>query len=99
MSRLALETRGHLAGPDDVARAIQADTTEPSGQLADSAANLASAALTGENARQQAVDALDRALFEQALARAEGNRSRAAQLLGLNRNTLARRLAELGNDS
>ncbi|WP_339745183.1 response regulator [uncultured Maricaulis sp.] len=99
LSRLTLATRGRLAAPDDVSRAIQTDTAERPGQLADRAASLASSALTEKNARQLAIDALDRALFAQALARADGNRSRAAQLLGLNRNTLARRLAELGNDS
>lgn len=99
LSRLALATRGGLAGPDDIARAMRSDTTGQPDQLAGRAASLASAALSEPAARQRAIDALDRALFEQALARAEGNRSRAAQLLGLNRNTLARRLAELGNDS
>jgi two-component system nitrogen regulation response regulator GlnG len=99
LSRLALATRGRVAAPDDVARAVMTDTAERPDELAKRAASLASCALTGPDARQVAIDAIDRALFEQAMARAEGNRSKAAELLGLNRNTLARRLTELGKDS
>ena len=99
LSRLALATRGRLAGPDDVDRAVMTDTGDHPDDLAYRAASLASCALTEPEARQVAIDALDRALFEQAMARAEGNRSKAAELLGLNRNTLARRLTELGSDS
>lgn len=99
LSRLSLATRGRIASPDDVARAALKDTAERPGELANRAASLASHALTEANARQVAIDALDRALFQQALARAEGNRSKAAELLGLNRNTLARRLGELGDNS
>ncbi|WP_417481795.1 sigma-54-dependent transcriptional regulator [Maricaulis sp.] len=99
LSRLALATRGRLAGPEDIARAMLTDTAERPDALASHASNLASAALGVPESRQVAVDALDRALFEQALARAEGNRSKAAEMLGVNRNTLARRLAELGETS
>jgi len=99
LSRLALTTRGRLAGPDDVASALMTDTAVPPGGLTTHAAKLASAALSATDARQLAIDALDRALFEQALARADGNRSKAAEMLGVNRNTLARRLSELDEDS
>lgn len=98
LSRLSLSTRGRTAGPDDVLRAITLDTTERQGELASRAASLASCALGETAARQIAMDALDRELFAQALVRAEGNRSKAAEMLGLNRNTLARRLTELGED-
>ena len=99
LSRLALATRGRVAGPDDVTRAILSDTGEGPDELVKRASSLASYALTEPDARELAIDALDRALFEQAMALAEGNRSKAAQLLGLNRNTLARRLTELGDES
>jgi len=99
LSRLALATRGRLAGPDDIARAMQTESPERPDALASHASNLAGAALGKPDSRQLAVDALDRALFEQALARAEGNRSKAAEMLGVNRNTLARRLAELNETS
>ncbi len=46
--------------------------------------------------RQDGVDMLDKALILQALEVEGGNQSRAAAKIGVNRNTLARRMAELG---
>lgn len=46
--------------------------------------------------RQDGVDLLDKALILQALEVESGNQSRAAARIGVNRNTLARRMAELG---
>jgi two-component system nitrogen regulation response regulator GlnG len=95
LSRLALATRGRVAALDDVAQALNADGADASEDIAVHANALAALALSQPDARQSAVDALERALFTQALDRCNGNRSRAADLLGLNRNTLARRLSEL----
>ena len=95
LSRLALATRGRVAALDDVAQALNADGADASEDIAVHANALAALALSRPDARQSAVDALERALFTQALDRCNGNRSRAADLLGLNRNTLARRLSEL----
>lgn len=99
LSRLALATRGRVAGLDDVAGALAANGADSTEELCVHANALAALALSGPDARQTAVDALERALFAQALDRCNGNRSRAADLLGLNRNTLARRLAELDGDT
>ncbi|WP_417483775.1 sigma-54-dependent transcriptional regulator [Maricaulis salignorans] len=99
LSRLSLSTRGRLAGPDDVARAMMHDQPDQKDELEAHASRLASAALGAPDARQLASDALDRALLEQALARSDGNRSKAAEMLGVNRNTLARRLTELSGNS
>jgi two-component system nitrogen regulation response regulator GlnG len=44
------------------------------------------------------IDAAERALVQLALARTEGNRKAAAQLLGLARNTLHERIVRLGLD-
>ena len=98
LSRLSLATRGRLAGPEDVASAMMQDSSDQRDELEAHASRLASAALAAPDARQLAGDALDRALLEQALARADGNRSKAAEMLGVNRNTLARRLAELSEN-
>jgi len=98
LSRLALATRGRVAGLDDVVGALAANGADSSDEIAVHANALAGLALARPDARQTAVDALERALFAQALDRCNGNRSKAAELLGLNRNTLARRLSELGDD-
>lgn len=45
-----------------------------------------------------ALAVLEKPVFEHALARTEGNQLRAARLLGINRNTLRKRLGELGVD-
>ena len=45
-----------------------------------------------------ALAVLEKPLFEYALGRTAGNQLRAAQLLGINRNTLRKRLEELGVD-
>ena len=44
----------------------------------------------------QALAAFERPLFEAVLRETQGNQLRAAQVLGINRNTLRKRLGELG---
>jgi two-component system nitrogen regulation response regulator GlnG len=46
----------------------------------------------------RALAVLEKPLFEHALTRTGGNQLRAAQLLGINRNTLRKRLGELEID-
>ncbi len=53
----------------------------------------------GEDPRdlyQKLVTEIERPLIEQAMRRAEGNQVRAARILGLNRNTLRKKLIDLG---
>lgn len=99
LSRLSLATRGQVAGLDDVLAAFTADAGDSREDLDVHANAIAALSLSREGARNVAIDAVDRALFGQALDRCGGNRSRAAEMLGLNRNTLARRLAELDGDN
>jgi two-component system nitrogen regulation response regulator GlnG len=45
---------------------------------------------------QKLVAEIERPLIEQAMRRADGNQVRAARILGLNRNTLRKKLVDLG---
>ncbi|MFC3097765.1 sigma-54-dependent transcriptional regulator [Alteraurantiacibacter palmitatis] len=62
------------------------------------AAWLGMAGLPDGDLYHQALAVLERPVFEFALARTGGNQLRAAQLLGINRNTLRKRLGELEID-
>ena len=95
LSRLSLATRGRVASLADVVDSFKTDSGDAAEEISVHANALAALALSSPDARQVAVDSVERALFSQALDRCNGNRSKAAELLGLNRNTLARRLAEL----
>ncbi|MCR9266982.1 MAG: hypothetical protein NXI03_05370, partial [Alphaproteobacteria bacterium] len=95
LSRLSLATRGRVASLADVVDSLKTDSGDAAEEISVHANALAALALSSPDARQVAVDSVERALFSQALDRCNGNRSKAAELLGLNRNTLARRLAEL----
>jgi Fis family transcriptional regulator len=48
------------------------------------------------NLHDMVVKAAERPLLEVVMARCDGNQSRAAQMLGINRNTLRKKLAEHG---
>ena len=45
---------------------------------------------------QRLLSEIERPLIEQAMRRAQGNQVRAARILGLNRNTLRKKLVDLG---
>ncbi|MCL6251092.1 sigma-54 dependent transcriptional regulator [Altererythrobacter sp. KTW20L] len=62
------------------------------------AAWLPGAGLPDGDLYHRALAVLERPLFEYALSRTGGNQLRAAQLLGINRNTLRKRLGELDID-
>jgi Fis family transcriptional regulator, factor for inversion stimulation protein len=51
---------------------------------------------TPHGMHQMVLDAVEKPLLAQVLARAEGNQSKAAEWLGLNRNTLRRKLLQHG---
>ena len=72
-------------------RAPQAQASEEEGLI-----SFARDGLAAGQTRQELLDQLDRALIAQMLEICSGNQSKAAERLGFNRNTLARRLVELG---
>jgi two-component system nitrogen regulation response regulator GlnG len=96
VSQLTFQVRGRVAGGVDASAAIASLAPGLDSTGSGLALGFAERILNLDQSRQQAVDELDAALLREALRRAGGNRSRAAELLGLNRNTLARRLSELG---
>jgi two-component system nitrogen regulation response regulator GlnG len=98
LSRLSLAVRGKTATVKNVEQALPVSAIETSSTLDAKADILAAESLLQNKARSVAIDALDNALIAQAMRQADGNRSKAAELLGLNRNTLSRRLKELKID-
>ena len=98
MARALLEAGRDQVNRDQVEHLLQDTPAESSGGDGDVFDRAAAVALAGGDTRQASLDALDRALIQAALDRSGGNKSRAADKLGMNRNTLARRLSDLGLD-
>jgi len=98
--RLALMARDDVIDAGTVT-AVLGDPAEAVMRGRDDALGAALAAWLGENAPahgtlyHRAVSAFERPLFEYALGQTGGNQLRAAKLLGINRNTLRKRLGEL----
>jgi two-component system nitrogen regulation response regulator GlnG len=106
--RAALLAAGNTIRADDVslARSAAAATGGMEGGAGDSFAALIGRRIAqylekanGEEPRglyQKLVAEIERPLIEQAMRRADGNQVRAARILGLNRNTLRKKLVDLG---
>ncbi len=103
--------RGGTIHLEDLPRAVRGTRTQaPAGDaVRAAAANLVRALLPGDRAAHdpaepgaglhaRAVGALEAELIEWAMDRCAGNQSEAAALLGLHRNTLRRKLANLDQD-
>jgi two-component system nitrogen regulation response regulator GlnG len=103
--RLALLARDNQIDAATVADMISAEPAE-GGQHSDQPADLDSAVRRWLDAtspaagtiHDEAVAALERPLFAEVLRQTGGNQLRAASLLGINRNTLRKRLSDLGID-
>jgi two-component system, NtrC family, nitrogen regulation response regulator GlnG len=107
MLRAALLASGNTIRPDDISlpRGATAASAAESGAAESFAALIGRRVAqyleksNGEEPRglyQKLVVEIERPLIEQAMRRAEGNQVRAARILGLNRNTLRKKLVDLG---
>src|SRR5262249_4388105 len=103
--RAALLAAGNALRAEDVSLARGAAAAAPD-DGADSFAALVGRRVAqyleksnGEDPRglyQKLMTEIERPLIEQAMRRAEGNQVRAARIVGLNRNTLRKKLVDLG---
>lgn len=99
--RLTVMAPDDLIRPDDLPAEISGQTTRTSYEWQQSVASWAESQLTQNPGQvmQTAQDELQRVLFEAALKRTQGKRHAASLLLGCGRNTLTRRLKDLGLDN
>ena len=100
--RLALLAREEAIDTESVLPLLSPDNAGQqagTGDLADAVAQWMSAENPADGAiYASALTAFERPLFAEILRRTSGNQLRAAQILGINRNTLRKRLSELALD-
>jgi two-component system nitrogen regulation response regulator GlnG len=99
--RLALLSRDELIDEDTVATQLGAVMRDVGGEATPDLAGALDRWIAAEVPRpgelyDAALAAFERPLFEHALGETGGNQLQAARLLGINRNTLRKRLSELG---
>jgi nitrogen regulation protein NR(I) len=96
-----LLAQGYTVNVDHVRAAVNKDAGLPasaSQSLGEHIGNLLAAAQRGETAEVHArvLEATERELFRQAIARAQGNQARAARWLGVSRITMKAKLVQFG---
>ncbi|NTZ41662.1 nitrogen regulation protein NR(I) [Altererythrobacter sp. SALINAS58] len=98
--RLALLSRDTLIGADLVRLTVHAPEQSSASGAADGLTDMLRRWIdhhqpSDGSLYQEAISAFERPLFEHALSVSKGNQLQAARLLGINRNTLRKRLGEL----
>jgi two-component system nitrogen regulation response regulator GlnG len=97
LEEAAVLAQGGVIGPEHLSLAPAGEQPAPSG-LAGAVASLAGRLVNQHPGEvyQRAVDEVESALFREVLARTAGNQLRAAEMLGINRITLKKRMDQLG---
>jgi DNA-binding NtrC family response regulator len=90
--RLVVLSRGNAIGASDLPERMRATPAAP--QIADAAASLAEGAID----LVATMTAIENTLIEQAMRQATGNKTRAAELLGMSRTTLLDKLKRGNGD-
>ncbi|MBR9826842.1 MAG: sigma-54-dependent Fis family transcriptional regulator [Alphaproteobacteria bacterium] len=98
LSQLSVAHRGEEIDIEALDEALKRSQTTPSSSQAhsDILTDFVRDGLSQGQSRQALLDHLDKALIAQMLEMCGGNQSKTAERLGFNRNTLARRMVELG---
>jgi two-component system nitrogen regulation response regulator GlnG len=98
IKRVLVLAAGEVLTPEDFAFLETKRPEQAAHRLEDLVAGETDAALEAgeEDLHRRIVERVERPLLERALAHTRGNQIRAAALLGINRNTLRKKIAELG---
>jgi len=100
IKRALVLSSGDVLAPEDFAflaeRTTRGESRAELGQLVRQEVEAALAAAEPEEIHRRILERAERPLLEAVLAHTEGNQIRAAALLGINRNTLRKKIVELG---